>query len=386
MKATVPGYNLAALCIFGVPWALGTVIGLSCRVIHTLPVFPTYPNPFTQDQVLTGFVMPYTIKALLGSGGVVGFFLLMFMALTSTVSSSMIAVSSILSYDLYKTYINPKATDKRVVSVSHLAVCFHGVFIAGFSLALNYGGANMNWINYFVPMLTCPGIMPLIFTLTWSRQTRLAAVVAPILGMGSGIAVWLGATYSMYGVLNMDTTQEQAPAIYGAITALFSPALYSVLISFYKPYVFDWRNFLRIELADDQSASPPSSSPNETESEHESSENDKHPTTSTRPTTDLDNVSSPFDAETLRLLHRWYRIAWIMFVTILLLTWVLWPLPLYRNWIFNKPFFAGWVTVAIIWQFVAFGGVVIFPLYDGRHAIAKGFRGLRGSIRSALRK
>ena len=378
---------MAALCIFGVPWALGTVIGLSCRVIHTLPVFPTYPNPFTQDQVLTGFVMPYTIKALLGSGGVVGFFLLMFMALTSTVSSSMIAVSSILSFDVYKTYINPKATDKRVVSVSHLAVCFHGVFIAGFSLALNYGGANMNWINYFVPMLTCPGIMPLIFTLTWSRQTRLAAVVAPLLGMGSGIAVWLGATYSMYGVLNMDTTQEQAPAIYGAITALFSPALYSVLISFYKPYVFDWRNFLRIELVDEQSVSPPSSSPNETESEQESSENDKkQPIASTTPTTDLDNVSSPFDAETLRHLHRWYRIAWITFISILLLTWVLWPLPLYRNWIFNKPFFAGWVTVAIIWQFIAFAGVVVFPLYDGRHAIAKGFRGFRGSIQSALRK
>lgn len=312
----------------------------------------------------------------------------MFMALTSTVSSSMIAVSSILSFDLYKTYINPKATDKRVVSVSHLAVCFHGVFISGFSLALNYGGANMNWLNYFIPMLTCPGIMPLIFTLTWSGQTRLAAVTAPILGLGSGIAVWLGATYSIYGTLNMDTTQEQAPAIYGAITALFSPALYSVLISFYKPYTFDWRNFLRIELVSEtQAASPPTSSPQETESEQESTDNDKkQPTTSTTPTADLDNVTSPFDAETLRLLHRWYRISWIMFITILLLTWVLWPLPLYRNWIFNKPFFAGWVVVAIIWQFVAFAGVVVFPLWDGRHAIAKGFRGVKGSLASALRR
>lgn len=135
--------------------------------------------------------MPYTIRALLGKNGVVAFFLLLFMSLTSTVSSSMIAVSSILSFDLYKTYLSPKASDKRLVKVSHLAVCFHGVFIAGFSLALSYGGANMNWISYFIPILTCPGIMPLIFSLTWSGQTRAAVILSPLLGLVTGVAVWL---------------------------------------------------------------------------------------------------------------------------------------------------------------------------------------------------
>jgi Na+/proline symporter len=32
----------------------------------------------------------------------------------------MIAVSSILSYDLNKTYLNPRVTDKGLVHVSHL--------------------------------------------------------------------------------------------------------------------------------------------------------------------------------------------------------------------------------------------------------------------------
>ena len=95
------------MAIFGVPWALGAVIGLAARVIHTQPISPTNPRPFTESEVLSGFVMPYTIQALLGSGGVVAFFLLLLMALTSTISSSMIAVSSILSFGLYKTYFNP---------------------------------------------------------------------------------------------------------------------------------------------------------------------------------------------------------------------------------------------------------------------------------------
>ena len=76
--------------------------------------------------------MPYTIEALIGDKGIIGFFFLLFKALTSTISSSMIAVSSILSYDLYKTYLNPKVTDKQLVRVSHLTVVIHGVFITGF--------------------------------------------------------------------------------------------------------------------------------------------------------------------------------------------------------------------------------------------------------------
>lgn len=157
VKATVPGYDLAALAIFGIPWGLGTVMGLTARAIHNTPIFPTYPNPLTTKEVNSGLVMPYVVKALIGDSGMVAFFVLLFMALTSTISSSMIAVSSILSFDLYKTYINPKVSDKRLVHVSHLAVVAHAVFIVAISLILNYGGADMTWIGYFRPILSCPG-------------------------------------------------------------------------------------------------------------------------------------------------------------------------------------------------------------------------------------
>lgn len=335
--------------------------------------------------------MPYTIQALLGRNGVVAFFLLLFMALTSTVSSSMIAVSSILSFDVYKTYLNPKASDKRVVKISHLAVCFHGVFISGFSIALNYGGANMNWLSYFIPILTCPGIMPLILTLTWSRQTRLAAVLSPPLGLITGLAVWLSSTYSIYGEINMTTSQEQAPCLYAAIGSLFSPALYSLVIStVYKPYTFDWREFLRIRLVGEETESPPRTPPTEPDPKTEPTVT-KQPTQTEKqvPTqsssSDLDLVSSPFSPQVLRSLYRWYKIAWVMFVVLVLLTFLLWPMPLYRDWIFNKTFFAGWVVVAIIWQFFAFGAVVVYPLWDGRREIARGARGVQGSLKTFLK-
>jgi hypothetical protein len=362
--------------------------------------------------------MPYTVKALIGDKGIVAFFVLLFMALTSTISSSMIAVSSILSFDVYKTYINPKASDKKLVQVSHLTVMLHGAFITGIALALNYGGANMTWIGYFRPILSCPGIIPLALTLLWSGQTRLAAIISPILGFFTGLAIWLATAKSLYGEINLTTTGNGVPALYGAIGSFFSPALYSVLISQYKPYKFDWRIFLRIELADEaqlarsssvqpehlpSDATSTSSNPEKLHSDpskavetgqesgitpiaHDPvrgrSVQEKNPaifftdSDASASSVPLNEVHHPFDEQTLKKLHWWHRVAWIWFLVIVLVTFVAWPMPLYRDYIFTKSFFSGWVTVAIMWQFFAFFAVVVYPLYDGRFEIAKGVKGV----------
>ena len=418
VRATVPGYNLAALAIFGIPWGLGTVIGLTARAIHNTPIFPTYPGDLTTADVSAGLVMPYTIKALIGDQGVVAFLVLVFMALTSTVSSSMIAVSSILSFDVYKTYLNPKATDKKVVKVSHLSVLIHGVFMSGIAIALNYGGANMTWLGYFRPVVSCPGIIPLALTLGWSRQTRLAAILSPILGFLTGLAIWLATAYHSSGYVSIDTTGQPLPALYGAIGSFFSPALYSVAISLWRPYKFDWREFLRFELADEAilhredvaEVSAPSSSDDEKKVQDDAVPADDADTAKSHGTPaeadgaqdkartsgrvkntqgkvsspsvlSLDDVQHPFDEKTLQSLRRWLRVAWIFWVVIVLITFVAWPMPLYRDYIFTKSFFSGWTTVAIFWQFFAFSAVVVFPVWDGRHAIAKGIRGVLRSFR-----
>ncbi|KAK7419632.1 hypothetical protein QQX98_003223 [Neonectria punicea] len=200
----------------------------------------------------------------------------------------------------------------------------------------------------------------------------------------------------------MTTTGASLPALYGAIGSLFSPALYSVLISQYRPYKFDWREFLRIELAEEaqthntsqqdevkqhegnnsssdaQTASRDIFAVSDTENDAANTDNKKsqEPVTITSPSTlSLDDLHHPFDAATLRHLRRWYRIAWAMFAGIVLVTFVLWPMPLYRDYIFTKTFFKSWTTVAIVWQFFAFFAVVIYPLYDGRYEILKSVQG-----------
>ncbi|KAF5517315.1 Urea active transporter [Colletotrichum aenigma] len=404
VNATVPGYNLAAAAIFGIPWGLGTVIGLTARALHNTPIWPAYPQEFTLAQVNAGLVMPYTVEALIGDQGIDAFLVLVFMALTSTVSSSMIAVSSILSFDVYKTYINPKASDKKLVHVSHLTVVFHAVFITVISLALNYGGADMTWIGYFRPILSCPGIIPLGLTLCWSGQTRLAAIVSPILGFLTGLGIWLGTAHVIYGEINLKTTEESLPALYGATASFFSPALYSVLLSQYKPEKFDWRRFLLTEIAEEVQLKQSTEAEKDTDDGNNSSTSESQrpapsllsPEKASDPErtaatagnekapaavfsrdailngkVNLDDVRHPFDGDTIKLLYKWYRIAWYMFVGIVLVTFILWPMPLYRDYIFEKTFFKSWTTVAIIWQFFAFFAVVVYPLYDGRYEIAR---------------
>jgi Na+/proline symporter len=192
--------------------------------------------------------MPYVLRSLLGKGATAGLLVLIFMAITSTVSSSMIAVSSIISLDFFRTYISPRASDRKTLQVSHWGVTFHGFFMAGFAIMLEYAGATNNWSTYFRPIIACPGILPLILTLLWSKQTKLAAILGPLLGLLSGVATWLSLSWYWSGAINIQTTQVQIPGLYGAIVSFFSPALYSVIISLAWPSRFNWREFLRIYL------------------------------------------------------------------------------------------------------------------------------------------
>lgn len=268
---------------------------------------------------------------------------------------------------------------------------------------LSYGGANISWVNYFSPILTCPGIFPLIFTLMWSRQSKPAAIVAPILGLISGVSVWLATAQSIYGGVSFATTVELAPSLYGSIASLFSPILYSVIISYFIPERFDWREFLRIDLVEDETTLSGSDLPSPDESIAAFSSLDKKQPEKTSlavgtvenplrnsaaigSATPANELVHPLDEKSLQDLRRWYKIAWIFLVVIVALTFVVWPMPLYRDYIFTKPFFSGWVTVSIFWQFFALFAVVVYPVYDGRHEIAKSVLGLRRSLENRLGK
>ncbi|CAK7897347.1 urea active transporter [[Candida] anglica] len=386
LKSSVPAYILAAVFIFANVWPLGTIVGLANVILEDSPSFPTYPRKMTSYEINNGFGLPYVLKTLLGDGALGALLLIIYLAVTSTVSAQMISVSSIMSFDIYKKYIKPDAQNKHLIRASHFGVVFFGLFAAGFSVMLHYVGVDMTWMGYFYSMLICPGVFPLIFTITWSRQTTLAAFVSPIVGMLSGIAVWLGTAYAFYGEVTIFSTGQQLPCLYGSMTTLLLPAVLSIVLSLtINPSKFDWDKFKEAKLIvmveeDDTSISEKESivepSTNETESKKAIGDN---VSVDDIEASDVELQSS--DEDTLardneRTFSLYYKLAYGSTIFTLLLTWVVWPLPLYRDYIWSRPFFIGWTAVSVVWIYLAFLVVGVYPLWDGRHELAKVFRGV----------
>lgn len=91
-------------------------MGLGCAALTSLASFPTYPGPLTAAQNGAGLSAPATAIASLGKSGSGLMLLLLFMAVTSRTSAELIAVSSLLTVDVYKIYIRPQATNDELVT------------------------------------------------------------------------------------------------------------------------------------------------------------------------------------------------------------------------------------------------------------------------------
>lgn len=104
----------------------------------------------TTSEVSAGLVLPYAALTVAGKGGAAAIVLITFMAVTSTLSAQVIAVSSIISFDIYREYFNKGATDRQIIRWSHFGVVFFALFSAGFSTMLYYVGADLQWTLYML--------------------------------------------------------------------------------------------------------------------------------------------------------------------------------------------------------------------------------------------
>jgi hypothetical protein len=167
--------------------------------------------------------------------------------------------------------------------------------------------------NYPTGVLTCPGIFPTTFTILWRKQSEAAVIIAPLLGMATGLGVWLGTAASYYGEVTVKSTGMIVPCLCGTVASAISPALYSIVISLIKPANYDWADFQKQRLAFDQ----------DTASVDSSSITDEPLNTS--------------DPEYNAQLKYWARIAAYWAIATFFGHWVLWPLPMYASkYIFGK--------------------------------------------------
>lgn len=353
----LPGYIIGGLSWFAIPWLTATTMGLAGLALESNPRFPTYPDRMPDADVSAGLVLPYAAVALLGKGGAAATLLIVFMAVTSATSSELIAVSSIFTYDLYRTYFKPDASGKRLIYISHIIVIAYAVFIATFSVGLWYAGISMGYLYVMMGVIISSAVLPATLALTWSGQNKWAASLSPILGLVAALIAWLVTATKECGDLGVKCTGSNNPMLAGNVVALLAPVvLIPILTLIFGVDKYDWQSMLDIRKGDDHDLA-----------------DEAHMDLETIPG-GHNETAMEFEEEQKKL-ERAGKISKTMTLVMTLALLVLWPMPMYgAGYIFSKPFFTGWVTVGIIWIFCSFAAVGLFPIFEGRQTLAKTFR------------
>ncbi|CAE8697689.1 unnamed protein product, partial [Polarella glacialis] len=110
-NSAVKGFLIGGLVWFAVPFCMATTTGLAGRALTMHPELgPAYISAAASGAGLTP---ARVLSKVMGSSGSFILLLQLFMAVTSTGSAEIIAVSSILTYDIYYTYLNPELNGRR---------------------------------------------------------------------------------------------------------------------------------------------------------------------------------------------------------------------------------------------------------------------------------
>ncbi|KAK4543932.1 hypothetical protein LTR36_004706 [Oleoguttula mirabilis] len=358
----LPGYISGGLSWFAIPFLAATTMGLSALALENNPVFPTYPNRMATADVNAGLVLPDAAVALLGKGGAAATLVLIFMAVTSAMSAELIAVSSIWTYDIFQTYINPGASGRRLIYMSHTSCVVYALVMASFSTGLHYAGISMGYLYLMMGVIISGAVLPASLTLLWSGQSWAAATFTPPLALCCSLIAWLVTAKAQGGSLSVTSTGSNYPMLAGNVVALLSPMIFIPILSFMpglkSPEPYDWLSMKLIRKGDDSEIAAAAHM-------------------------DLDLVpgeSRQSDHEERMEQHKLQhasKIARTLTVVLTLALLILWPMPLFgTGYIFSRKFFTGWIVVGILWLFCSSAAVGIYPLIEGRHTMARTFKAI----------
>lgn len=334
--ASWKGYLLGGLCWFSIPFSLATSLGLA-SVALSLPV--------TADEAASGLVPPAVATHLLGTGGAVLILVMLFMAVTSTGAAEQIAVSSLVAYDVYRTYINPAATGKNIINLSRVVILAFGLLMGVFGIVLNVIGINLGWLYLFMGVVIGSAVIPVAFSISWKKCSGVAAISGAISGLVMGLASWLiyaavscpDEANDKCGITVANLGRDEI-MLTGNLFAILGSGAICIIVSLIKPDDCDWTATRSIALIEDDENAELS---NETEVE----------------------------------LHRALKIIGLCGFGLTFVLIILWPVLTIPAKAFSKGYFTFWVVLSFIWGLLATAAMVILPVYESRETILRVFKG-----------
>merc|ERR1719504_8975 len=155
------------------------------------------PSSSTKGYLLGGlvwFTIPFALATAIhffGKGGAMMITIMLFMAITSTGSAEQIAVSSLIAYDIYKKYINPKATGEQILKVSRVAILGFALFMGVLSIILFELGLSLGFVYLMMGIFIGSAVMPVAFVLTWKDASATGAIAGAVIGQICAMITWI---------------------------------------------------------------------------------------------------------------------------------------------------------------------------------------------------
>ncbi|KAH7430302.1 hypothetical protein KP509_09G092400 [Ceratopteris richardii] len=316
------GYLLGGLVWFAIPFSLGTALGLGAVTLDLSSVL---------DEADQGLAPIATAITLMGQGGALLLLTMLFMAMTSAVSAELIAVSSLCTYDIYRTYLNPQASGQQILRLSRLFGCLMGFVV----VILGNAGFSVEWIYSAIGVIIGSAVMPVAFLLLWSKANARGAIAGALIGCIAGIITWLTVTKVEFGRVDLVTTGHNAPMLAGNLISILVDGAIHAIFSFMSPQNFDWASTKNLTVVEEERRTVP-------EEEHSEGK--------------------------LRNAKNWI-LRWSVGLTILIV--VLWPLFSLPAKVFSEGYFKFWVVISIVWASV--GSIIIFflPLYESWRTLCR---------------
>ncbi len=335
-SSTVKGFLLGGMCWFAIPFTLATTMGLTGVALDV---------NLTPEQVQLGLVVPAAASVLMGEIGAIMVLVMLFMAVTSAGSAELIAVSSLITYDVYRTYKNPKATGKQLLKVSRGVIVAFGLGMGALAVVLLGMGLSLGFVYLAMGILIGSAVIPIALTIIWNRTTRAGAVAGALIGVCLSLTTWTSVAASEAdGVIDIASLGGAFPMLYGNVVAILSSGLICVVISLAQGKKYDWKELdQHMSLVTDDM--------------------EQHEITAT------EEMKREQDEEQLKKAFK-FSVRGGGLLTLIVI--IFWPMPLYfSGYVFDFGFYGLWVGIAIAWVSTAAAIIIFMPIVEARHGFAK---------------
>lgn len=330
-KSAIRGFLIGGLVWFAIPFTLATSLGLSAISIGI---------SLTPQEIDYGLVAPTAASELLGDLGAILILTVVFTAVTSAGSAQMIAVSSLTTYDIYRTYLKPSASGRELIRISRISIIAFGVLIGVLVSALFHIGLSLQYVYLTMGIIIGSSVIPISIALVWKKTNKNAIIAGALTGLSLGICTWMVTAYTIYGEISIHSTGEYMPLLIGNITSIMSGGIISITISILKPENFNFNKIKQKIFVTDEKI---------------------------RNIIEQDS-NEQFLKNTARFTYKY-----ALFLTFILV--IIWPLPLYvSGYVFSLEYYVIWVYIAIIWATGSAITIILLPIIESRGGIVEVIR------------